>query len=202
MIKAVIFDLYGTLLEISEDSQPFFELTRHLKQRAREAFHTALTTDNVNLVDFAKRLEIEAPANMGDIQKKLNQKVRSVRLFDDTIATLKEVKSRGLKTAVVSNLATPYKQPYFDHGLEGLIDVLVFSCDCGYAKPQGEIYQLALEQLDLPADQTIMIGDSFKCDVEGPETIGIKSLHLVRDNVHTNAVRAGSDLSIVFDYLN
>lgn len=202
MIKAIIFDLYGTLLEICEDSQPFFELTRHLKRRAREAFHTALTTDNANLADFARRLEIDPPANMSEIQARLDQKVRSVRLFDDTIATLKEVKSRGLKTAVVSNLATPYKQPYFDHGLDGLVDVLVFSCDCGYAKPQEEIYRLALEQLDLPADQTIMIGDSFKCDVEGPEKIGIKSLHLVRDNANTNAVRAGSNLSIVFDYLN
>ena len=201
MIKAVIFDLYGTLLEISEDSQPFFELTRHLKQRAREAFHTALTTDNANLAEFAKRLDIEAPANMREIQARLDQKVRSVRLFDDTIATLKEVRSRGLKTAVVSNLATPYKQPYFDHGLDALVDVLVFSCDCGYAKPQEEIYRLALEQLDLPADQTIMIGDSFKCDVEGPEKIGIKSLHLVRGHQPSHAESVVGSLSGIFGHM-
>ncbi len=83
-------------------------------------------------------------------------------------------------TAVISNLATPYKKPLADHNLNDLMDVTVFSCDCGVLKPRPEIYQLALEQLGTTADETIMVGDSFKSDVDGPSKIGMMGIHLVR----------------------
>ena len=202
MIKAVIFDLFGTLVDISESSQPFRELTRKLNIDKERAFHLAMTTNSPTLQHFAIQLGVDPPDEIEALQAKLDQKVQSVRLFDDTLSALQDVKSSGLKTALISNLASPYKPPFFELGLDQLIDEVVFSCDCGYAKPQEEIYRLSLQQLDLSPDQAVMVGDSYDCDVVGPEAIGIKALHLVRNEFKSTAINSISTLHDVLKYIN
>ena len=202
MIKAIIFDLFGTLVEISESSQPFRELTRKLNLDTERAFYLAMTTENRTLYDYVKQLDAEPPDGIETLQAKLDQKVQSVRLFDDTLSALRELKSSGLNFALISNLASPYKPSFFELGLDQFFDEVVFSCDCGYAKPQEEIYRLALQQLDLSPEQTVMVGDSYECDVVGPEAIGIKALHLVRNGLKSTATNSISTLHDLVKYIN
>ena len=83
--------------------------------------------------------------------------------------------------ATISNLAAPYKKPVQALGIEKYFDVIVFSCDVGVAKPAPSIFQLALEQLGSSPAETIMVGDSYKSDVEGSSKIGVRGIQLVRN---------------------
>ena len=81
---------------------------------------------------------------------------------------------------MISNLATPYKKPFYTLGLSKYFDVEIFSCDCGLKKPDEAIYRLALKQLDSVPEKTLMIGDTYKADVIGPQAIGIQGILLNR----------------------
>jgi ribonucleotide monophosphatase NagD (HAD superfamily) len=50
-------------------------------------------------------------------------------------------------------------------------------------KPDPRIYERALKALGATATETIMVGDSFRSDVDGPSNVGILGIHLVRSGV-------------------
>jgi len=69
-------------------------------------------------------------------------------------------------------------------------DSIVTSEEAGCEKPHPFMFKLALEKLNLKADEVCMIGDSFKKDIEGATRLGIKSFWLTnginpieRDNI-------------------
>lgn len=201
MSSAVIFDLYGTLLEISQDSRPFHKVARHQSTlNLRASLEIALTTDNQTLHEFAARLGIPSQTGLSVIDEELKRDIARVRLFPDVESTLSALKQRGIATALISNLATPYKQPLFDHQLNRFFDAIVFSCDCGLAKPDPKIYELALRKLRTVPERTIMVGDSLNSDVLGPAQLGINGIHLVRDGGNSIATNSISTLNSVLEF--
>jgi HAD superfamily hydrolase (TIGR01509 family) len=178
---AVIFDVYGTLLHFPRDSRPFLQLARRQSDsNYRSALETALTTDNPTLSDFGARIGLPPQEDIRLLDAALEADLLAIEPFADVEPTLVALKACGIRTAVVSNLGTPYKRPFFAHGLDSLFDVVVFSCDCGLRKPDPRIYEHALKQLGSSANETIMVGDSFRSDVDGPSKLGIMGIHLVR----------------------
>jgi putative hydrolase of the HAD superfamily len=63
-----------------------------------------------------------------------------------------------------------------DLGLEELFETTVISCDLGYMKPHPRIFEYALEQLSVNPDETAMVGDSLRADVEGSKTLGMTAI--------------------------
>lgn len=97
-------------------------------------------------------------------------------LFDDAIETLHELRGRGYKLACVTNRAFSgrgFQAELDEHGLTGLFDALSVSCDVGYMKPHQEIFQHALDLLDVAPDEAVMVGDSLRADVEGARALGM-----------------------------
>ncbi len=57
-------------------------------------------------------------------------------------------------------------------------DCMVTSEEAGCEKPHPFMFQLALKKLKLQPEEVCMIGDSFKKDIEGAVSLGIKSYWL------------------------
>ena len=64
----------------------------------------------------------------------------------------------GYKTALLSNTEIP-AVGFFHEQNYNMLDVLVFSCVEGIAKPQREIYEITLNRLGSKAQQTVFIDD-------------------------------------------
>ncbi|MFW5747970.1 MAG: HAD family hydrolase, partial [bacterium] len=60
--------------------------------------------------------------------------------------------------------------------LEDLFDTVVFSCEAGYAKPEPEIYRIALERLGAEADEAVFIGDGSSGELEGARRAGLDTV--------------------------
>ncbi|WP_433796472.1 HAD family hydrolase [Actinoplanes sp. CA-252034] len=87
--------------------------------------------------------------------------------FDDTLPVLRELKSRGVRIVVLSNIGLDIR-PHLDRaGVSGLLDGVVLSFEVGLVKPDPAIYAHALELLGVPGDRTLMVGDSPRDDVGG-----------------------------------
>lgn len=186
MVKAVLFDLYGTLLEFENDSRPFYQLVCRARNQ-QAAVKYALTSHNANLSEFADQIGLALQPDLAALQATLEADLKRIQPFLEVMEVLTTLKRHNIKIAVISNLATPYKQPYYSHGFDALVDVSVFSCDCGYAKPQPEIYELALQNLECAPADALMVGDSFRSDVEGPAQLEIQAVHLIRKGQPSSA---------------
>lgn len=72
---------------------------------------------------------------------------------------INEVKTKGLKVAILSNVIEPTYNSIDRSGLYASFDKVIASCKVGSAKPDKEIYELALKELGTTAEQSIFIDD-------------------------------------------
>jgi putative hydrolase of the HAD superfamily len=105
--------------------------------------------------------------------------------YEDTVPTLKELKSKGYKLAIVSN--TTWGSPanlWREHlallGLSTYFDVIVFCRDVGWRKPAKQIFQYTLHRLKVPPQQCVFVGDDPRWDVVGPSAVGIDPIPIDR----------------------
>lgn len=102
-------------------------------------------------------------------------------LYDDVDFTLRVLKARGLQLGLISNGHRSLTSFPSHFELDGLISVTMSSLDHGYMKPHASIFRAALELAGVPADQAVMVGDSYPHDVVGAEQVGMRGVLLVRD---------------------
>jgi len=95
---------------------------------------------------------------------------------DGVVEQLRELAATGVAIAVVSNA---------DGTIETLLrrceipfEVVIDSTVVGYAKPQPEIFGLALEKLNVAPANAVHVGDTAWADVDGAHAAGVRPLHL------------------------
>lgn len=194
MTRAVLFDLYGTLLEIGEpvfqDRLPGLEgISRRdwvAFQReellvrpfpTREAFVGAI------MARFG-RGGGEVAAALGEL---LERELASVRPLPGALSVVAFLERRGLALGLITNSASPYREPLDRSELTGLFDSVVFSCDAGARKPDERLYRSALETLGVAPEAALMVGDSLANDVRAPERAGLRGL-LVGESATARAI--------------
>lgn len=91
-------------------------------------------------------------------------------------AVLAALRTRGVRTAMVSN---------FDHRLPAvlaaldlapLIDTVVLPADAGAAKPDPRIFHLALARLGVAPAAALYVGDDAEDDIAGATAAGMRAL--------------------------
>jgi putative hydrolase of the HAD superfamily len=103
-------------------------------------------------------------------------------VFEEVPEVLAALKAKGMRMAVVSNWDD--RLPVLLERLEisRFFESIVFSASVGSEKPFPAIFERALEELSLPPQEVLHIGDRLREDVEGARGIGMQSIHLNRDS--------------------
>lgn len=101
-------------------------------------------------------------------------------LYDDVTAALRDLAARGLKVGLISNSHRSLAsfQEHFE--LEGLVHGAVSSHQHGYLKPHPSIFEAALKLLDVSAEESVMVGDSYAHDIEGARRVGMRGVLVLR----------------------
>lgn len=179
-VRGLVFDLYGTLVTRGEGWRAYRELIAKTLppwgwRRARRA---ALTQPIATIAEFHQQFGGHWGPPSEHFERLIAEGLAAVELVDDCLATLERARERGLALALLSNLATPYKQPVFELGLDRCFDELVFSCDVGLAKPDPAIFEHVAARLGLAPSELIMIGDSRHDDIHGARSVGMQAIHV------------------------
>lgn len=106
------------------------------------------------------------------------------QVFDDTIPTLSRFSSEGWVHLVLSNHVPELESILRELGLTEYIEETYVSAEIGYEKPHPEAFRPVSSAFEDEATAW-MIGDSYRADVHGAETIGLPAV-LVR-NTHPDA---------------
>ncbi len=184
MIEAIIFDLYGTLVHRSRETRFYYRLFTELSLDYKEvlaAKHICLTEHLPDITSLVKRLCPHKSIDTASYDAELREEIESCILYPETLEVLDALKQRGVRMGLASNLATPYKEPFYSLGLAEFIPAPTFSCDEGVVKPEEKIYRIALSSVKVQPQNALMVGDKFNNDVQGPLSVGMNAVLLDRE---------------------
>ena len=101
-------------------------------------------------------------------------------LYDDVPAALGELTALGIRLGLISNShrCLVSFQSHFE--LDGLISAVVSSSEHGFMKPHPSIFAAALQLVDSPPGDAVMVGDSMRQDVDGALRAGMRAVLLHR----------------------
>jgi len=125
------------------------------------------------------------------------------KIYPETKDVLSELKSREYKIVVVSNFDSRIYDVCRGMEILGQFDDFVISSESGYAKPSVEIFQLALKRNGIIATDCVHIGDNYMNDYICPNSIGMNTIFLDRDNEHPDKdIHKIKDLNELLKILN
>lgn len=98
-------------------------------------------------------------------------------LFDDSLALVSELKSRGCATGIVTNGGTKSQLAKLENsGLAACVDHYIISEAFGAHKPAPEIFTAICERLRADPRESVFIGDDPVNDVLGPAGVGMATI--------------------------
>jgi putative hydrolase of the HAD superfamily len=104
----------------------------------------------------------------------------SLHVYEDALPTVRELRARGVRTALVSNCSHSTRPAVDRLGFEREFDAVVLSFEVGARKPQPAIYQAALTGLGVGAERAVFVDDQAAyCD--GARALGMETRLIVRD---------------------
>ncbi len=175
-IQAVIFDAFGTLMKIQDGSHPYRQLMKIGKangRRSRPDDASVLMKFPITLTQAAAHLGITAsPEQLSALETVLADEIAAVEAYPDGLEAVKLLQEQGIRIGVCSNLAFPYRQAVLR--CYPTLDAYAFSCDLGVMKPEPAIYSWVCDQLGAFPTASWMVGDSQRCDRDGPTAVGIR----------------------------
>ncbi len=175
-IKAVAFDLFGTLVQIGQPTQPFGKLLEQIGRPPAESkfLRRLIMTKNEGLAGIANALGGDISlAKLAEIESALYEELASVHLFPESLEVLDTLRSKGIKIGIASNLAAPYAVPV--KILLPAMDVEVWSFDVGAVKPEPAFFEQVIAGFGFDANEILMVGDNGKNDVAGARAAGIQA---------------------------
>jgi putative hydrolase of the HAD superfamily len=134
---------------------------------------------------------------------------RSMRAYDEVPEVLAELRGRGVTLAICSNWDWDLLEAVDAAGLGGSVDVVVSSAWVGARKPHPRVYDAVLNQTGVAPADSLFVGDTWACDVDGPRAAGLRAVYLRRGHFgpdatapadhHTQDVDRAVDLCGVLD---
>jgi putative hydrolase of the HAD superfamily len=105
--------------------------------------------------------------------------LKNMKLRKGVLETLKELKKKGLKIAIVSDLTTDIQLRKMNKlRITSYIDVLVTSEEAGSEKPHPIMFLLTLNKLKILPEDALYVGDNPVNDIEGANAVGLDSVLL------------------------
>jgi len=205
---AAVFDIDGTLVTFKFDVQGTRKAL--LQELVGGGFDTAglsLTTPTQLIVDSA-RMQVESGAVRADFEA-LRSRLYSILdafegesgpttiVFPGVRATLDRLRSRGVRTAVLTNSGRKAALDVLARA--GIVDCFEFVLtrdDVPAMKPSAEGLKKAVSLLGLPADRVYYVGDSLY-DVAAAKLAGLKVVSVATGNYTADRLRAdGADFVV------
>ena len=198
-LRAVFFDNGGVLLR-----------TEYQAPRERLAERLNLTYEDINKIVFdsdtsrkASIGEVSAEEHWLAVTRKLrlpDSEVDSVRteffggdvLDRDLLDFIRSLRPR-YKTGIISNAWDDFRQYVVKSQFDDAFDAIVVSAEIGKMKPQPEIYQLALKQLQVKANEAAFVDDMPK-NVEAANALGMRGI------LFHDPLQVKKDLKALFNY--
>jgi putative hydrolase of the HAD superfamily len=157
MIKAIIFDCFGVLT--TEAWKKFIDsLPESVDLRAVRDVHHTYTSGFITKQESASRIrELTGGPTFTEVEDlPEGSMAKNTALLD----YIRQLKQRGLKIGLLSNVASPWiRDTFLAPDEQKLFDDMLFSYEVGLIKPDPRIFHLACERLGVQPSETVLVDD-------------------------------------------
>lgn len=192
MIKAVIFDMYETLIthyncplyfgtQMAEDAgistEAFQALWRPTEQER--------TIGKMTFEEVIERILKENNCYSEEMVKYITKKRVATKrecfqhLHPEILPMLKELKNQGLRIGLISNCFSEEVGPIKESILFPYIDAPFLSYEQGLQKPDEEIFERCRKYLGVDVSECLYIGDGGSYELETAKKIGMQPAQAV-----------------------
>ncbi len=203
MIRAILFDLFDTLVWLDGERL----LAGRDALAARAGVDAALLGEQWRRTSDARNRGL-----LGGLEAEIAQLLAAVgcthsvecvhelaelerlawrsatHLYEDTVDALRALRGAGRRLGIVSNCSCQGDTVVRELGLELAVDAVVLSWEVGVLKPDPAIYQVALERLEVAAEQTLLV-DDLEDNLDTACHLGLRTVQMVRPGSRSEAGR-------------
>jgi putative hydrolase of the HAD superfamily len=194
-IRAVIFDLYGTLVP-EFPHEEFYASIDHMasvlgvdRERFREGWNRTVAerqtgvyaTMHENVLAICEAMGIDEPTAelVGSALERRAAMYRTwFRPREGAIETLSELRARGFRLALISMCAPDTPPMWNASAFAGWVDAEVFSSVVGLRKPDPAIYRYACAALDVEPGECLYCGDGAYRELTGAAEFGMTAVEI------------------------
>lgn len=189
MIKAVVFDMYETLITLFNSrlykGKQIAEEMNIPEDEFRKIWDPSDDDRTLGNMSFEDVITEIMQAN-GIFDQELfdrivhNRQVFSDEVFrqkhPDIIPMLMALKEQGIKTGLITNCYFEEKEAILKSDLYGYFDAVCMSCDVKLKKPDIKIFELCAEKLNVSPAECLYVGDGGSHELEAAQAAGMKPL--------------------------
>ena len=194
--KAIIFDLFGTLVDsysvqgynrlitdmasaLKLPSEGFSKLWRDTAyERAIGIFKT--TEESIRYICSKLIISVNDENIRKCEQIRLENTRKALNPKNGAVDLLNSLKGLGYKIGLITNCSTEVPLFWKNIELSHFFDVTIFSASVGMKKPDPQIYILACEQLEVEPNECLYIGDGDSNELSGASQLGMYAV-MIRD---------------------
>ena len=206
MIKAVIFDVDGTLVDSNlEHVEAWREAFAHFgKELSTEEIHAQIGKGGDQLMPvFLSQHELE---RFGKDLEAMRMEIFTrdylpgVEPFPKVRELFERLKDDGVQLALASSAKESEMEAHQKKlGVEHLVDVATTKDDAEHSKPYPDIFQTALARLDgVAPDEAIVVGDT-PYDVQAARQCGLRTIALLSGGFPEEVLRDAGAVAIYAD---
>jgi putative hydrolase of the HAD superfamily len=209
-VKAVLFDLFDTLILIGDNHECFTNsLLKLHSSLSKNGFICNFSDFEGSYVKVVEQIEAATATNLREphfkiyvshtlsnlgytvspddkaIDEGVRDFCREFSLYvqaDPQAVKVLEFLQAKYKTGLISNLS--FSKCAWDllktNNLKNLFDFIIVSGDVNIRKPNPKIFQIALDTLDVAAYEAVFVGDTLETDIEGAINTGMIPVHINR----------------------
>ena len=205
MIRGLLFDLNGTVIDIRTDEEDFqvyrvtanfldYHGVRISPEELKEQFFTLNRQQRKNspekfpefdAVRIFREIILSARTSPGHLPPSLAAETalvfraasrRRLEPYPDVPEVLNEL-SRNYALAAVSDGQLLWALPELrSAGLEQFFSFSLISGDLGFRKPDPRMFEIALDQMNLSAAEAVFVGNDMFRDIYGAHQAGMKTV--------------------------
>lgn len=195
MIKAVLFDLNGTVLSDEDEyGKAFKKVLLGLGKKVKKKYpHIGGIGVKENWPLLLSKYHIKTKRTLDELthetQKAYLEQLTKITFKKGFKRFLDELKSKGIKTALAtSNSLWMVEQLSKRFELEQYFDIVTTEEEVNFNKPAPDIFRITAEKLGVDPESCIVIEDS-KAGVEAAHTAGMRVVGMARDNKHSQSLK-------------
>lgn len=192
MIKAIVFDCWGTLFytdlthpaaffaeKIGKNIHDYVFVKTFEKHFMLEKHYTYETP----VRELLKELNLpSSDSRVKTLAEDLEKVLDFTKAYPGTLETLEKL-GKGYKLGMITNTDyLSFKKLNELFRVDKIFDVITKSYEIGILKPNRMVFDITADKLGVRKSEMKMVGDSLKDDVEAAETIDIRGVLIDRNN--------------------
>ncbi len=189
MVKAVIFDMFETLVTLFTEHTYFGEdaasdacvdpvLYRKVWHENEKDRTTGKMTIEEGIAETLRKLGVYSDELLNTIVSKRLAALQETfdQIPDESVQLLLELRRRGIKVGLITNTFSDERDLIRSSKLFPLFDATRISYEEGVLKPDPSMYQSIMEELGVKPEECLYVGDGGSKELFAARDIGMKAL--------------------------